>query len=258
MYILFILSIISGFVLFLVTKNNFNSENPNLEKQKLFKTINTVGLIVLLVLLLYKFSMFLRFFIVTGYDFYLPQQSRDIIEYLFAIVSAIMYIKSIKLSIKGKPKEKKESQNNSKYYISFKAITIIVCLLSTALDFVTFGILTNWNFSPEASLIIIPFCLAFSVLYTYLYFLPYLIAVRKQHKQKRAIYILNIFTSWTIIVWVVALVWANTETKETVIINQASSSVASSDEILNYKKLLDDGVITQEEFEAKKKQILGL
>ena len=29
-------------------------------------------------------------------------------------------------------------------------------------------------------------------------------------------------------------------------------------EIRNYKKLLDDGIITEEEFEAKKKQLLGL
>ena len=32
---------------------------------------------------------------------------------------------------------------------------------------------------------------------------------------------------------------------------------ATGDEILQYKELLDSGVITQEEFEAKKKQLLG-
>ena len=32
----------------------------------------------------------------------------------------------------------------------------------------------------------------------------------------------------------------------------------SADEIKKYKELLDDGIITQEEFDAKKKQILGL
>lgn len=34
--------------------------------------------------------------------------------------------------------------------------------------------------------------------------------------------------------------------------------LSGADEILKYKKLLDDGIITQEEFEAKKKQLLGL
>ncbi len=39
----------------------------------------------------------------------------------------------------------------------------------------------------------------------------------------------------------------------------ASQSVASeADEILKFKQLLDSGVISQEEFEAKKKQILGI
>jgi hypothetical protein len=36
------------------------------------------------------------------------------------------------------------------------------------------------------------------------------------------------------------------------------SSVSGADEILKYKSLLDSGIITQEEFEAKKKQLLGL
>ena len=34
--------------------------------------------------------------------------------------------------------------------------------------------------------------------------------------------------------------------------------LSSADEILKYKKLLDEGILTQEEFDAKKKQLLGL
>ena len=37
-----------------------------------------------------------------------------------------------------------------------------------------------------------------------------------------------------------------------------ASSVSNADEIRKYKKLLDDGIITHREFEAKKKQLLGL
>ena len=43
-----------------------------------------------------------------------------------------------------------------------------------------------------------------------------------------------------------------TETKTAV------TTVSEADELMKFKKLLDDGVITQEEFDAKKKQILGL
>ena len=33
---------------------------------------------------------------------------------------------------------------------------------------------------------------------------------------------------------------------------------SNADELKKYKELLDDGVITQDEFDAKKKQLLGL
>lgn len=36
------------------------------------------------------------------------------------------------------------------------------------------------------------------------------------------------------------------------------ASVSVADEIRNFKQLMDDGIITAEEFEAKKKQLLGL
>ena len=37
-----------------------------------------------------------------------------------------------------------------------------------------------------------------------------------------------------------------------------ASSISSADEIIKYKQLLDQGIITQEEFNEKKKQLLGL
>ena len=38
----------------------------------------------------------------------------------------------------------------------------------------------------------------------------------------------------------------------------AKAPTSSADELKKYKDLLDKGVITQEEFDAKKKQLLGL
>lgn len=37
-----------------------------------------------------------------------------------------------------------------------------------------------------------------------------------------------------------------------------NTGISEADEILKYKQLLDDGAITQEEYEAKKKQLLGI
>lgn len=48
----------------------------------------------------------------------------------------------------------------------------------------------------------------------------------------------------------------NAEKEETDSTNQIQLSVA--DEIKKFKELLDDGVITQEEFETKKTQLLNL
>ena len=39
---------------------------------------------------------------------------------------------------------------------------------------------------------------------------------------------------------------------------QPVKSISDADELTTYKSLLDDGVISQEEFDQKKKQILGL
>ena len=37
-----------------------------------------------------------------------------------------------------------------------------------------------------------------------------------------------------------------------------TEGVSEADEILKFKKLLDAGIITQEEFDLKKKQLLGI
>lgn len=37
-----------------------------------------------------------------------------------------------------------------------------------------------------------------------------------------------------------------------------AATTSNADEILKFKNLLDSGIITQEEFDAKKKQLLGL
>ena len=49
--------------------------------------------------------------------------------------------------------------------------------------------------------------------------------------------------------------------KVTDAINSVSTTETNQsyvDELLNYKKLLDSGIVSKEEFEAKKKQLLGL
>ena len=46
--------------------------------------------------------------------------------------------------------------------------------------------------------------------------------------------------------------------KNTVPVVNQVQTLSNADELRKYKQLLDDGIITQEEFDAKKKQLLGL
>lgn len=52
--------------------------------------------------------------------------------------------------------------------------------------------------------------LIISVVCLAIYFIPAGVAVNRQHHNRLAIIVLNIFLGWTLIGWVVALVWACT------------------------------------------------
>jgi len=41
-----------------------------------------------------------------------------------------------------------------------------------------------------------------------LYFLPMIMAIEKKQKNKTAIIVLNILLGWTLVGWVIALIWA--------------------------------------------------
>lgn len=44
-----------------------------------------------------------------------------------------------------------------------------------------------------------------------LYFIPTIIAFFRQHNNKLAIFLLNLFLGWTLLGWVIALVWSVTK-----------------------------------------------
>lgn len=57
---------------------------------------------------------------------------------------------------------------------------------------------------------------------------------------------------------IIALCLSNKKEQVPNITNVINTPTESSDEILKLKKLLDENIITQEEFDAKKKQLLGI
>lgn len=118
------------------------------------------------------------------------------------------------------------------------------------------------------------------------YFFPTLIALIRRKSNAGAIFILNFFLGWTFIGWIVSLVWAvsgNPQPTQVIINNSMtpekkstsvtlrpetpqqnrygnpSSSSTQQDKInqlRQLKELLDNGVLTQEEFNQQKAKIL--
>lgn len=47
------------------------------------------------------------------------------------------------------------------------------------------------------------------------YFLPAIVASYRRHRERLSIFMLNLFLGWSLIGWVLALVWACTSNRET-------------------------------------------
>ncbi|MDH5764916.1 MAG: SHOCT domain-containing protein [Gammaproteobacteria bacterium] len=84
-----------------------------------------------------------------------------------------------------------------------------------------------------------------------LIFLPTIIAIKKDHPYKIPIILINIFGSLVMgLGWFVALVWCFIEPSAT------SNTFAAASELEKLHELKEKGIITQQEFDARKKTIL--
>lgn len=115
----------------------------------------------------------------------------------------------------------------------------------------------------EMLIILIPFLA--------IYFLPTFIALGRKKSNQTAIILLNLFLGWTFVGWIVSLVWACTSNNnsQTIVVNNSypkedvtlQSPKKNLDDKLNnlqkLKDLLDSGVLSQEEFDQQKSQILS-
>ena len=101
------------------------------------------------------------------------------------------------------------------------------------------------------------FVLILLILGLLFYFIPALVAQNNNHSQTGAIFALNLFLGWTLLGWVIALVWAciKSEEKEVkTVITEVNNSIA--DEIKKLAELKEQGILSEEEFNTKKTQIL--
>jgi hypothetical protein len=130
---------------------------------------------------------------------------------------------------------------------------------------------------------IVGWFIAFVLLFPY--FLPTIIAILRRKANAGGIFVLNLLLGWTLIGWIGALVWAlSSDAQPTIIVNNPPVSApppppsshaytnvtvrkpaASTgniqqdkiDQLRQLKQLLDEGVLTEEEFNRQKASILG-
>jgi hypothetical protein len=87
-----------------------------------------------------------------------------------------------------------------------------------------------------------------------IYSLPAIVASNRGHKSAGAIIFLNMLLGWTLIGWVVAFVWSFTDSTQVIVNNQTTKS--ASDEIQKLAALKEQGLLTEDEFNKRKQQIL--
>ena len=94
-----------------------------------------------------------------------------------------------------------------------------------------------------------------------LYLLPAINAKSRKHPSTGAIFLLNLFLGWTVIGWLVALIWSATATSTHVTTAPIQNGITPSED--KYQKLerlgglKEKGLITAAEYESEKSKILG-
>lgn len=103
------------------------------------------------------------------------------------------------------------------------------------------------------------------------YFIPTIVNWHTEYKG--IVLLLNIFIAWTILGWALLIIvpmlmekgkterndMQNKQLEKLDAISKNTGNLGcEADDILKFKKLYDDGIITKEEYEAKKKQILKI
>lgn len=91
------------------------------------------------------------------------------------------------------------------------------------------------------------------------YFLPSFNAFSRKHPDRWPIFMLDLFLGWTLIGWVVSLVWSVSPITSPDMARVPSQSQPEDDKYQKLEKigsLMEKGLLTESEFEAEKAKIL--
>ena len=90
-----------------------------------------------------------------------------------------------------------------------------------------------------------------------IYFLPTIIAYKKEHKNKVIILLIDFLLGWTFLGWVGSLIWACIDTDGSTLSNVTRNIGGNKyEDLARLQKLKEDGTITETEFEIEKQKLL--
>lgn len=86
-----------------------------------------------------------------------------------------------------------------------------------------------------------------------IYCLPLMIAFYRGHEKYTTIFLLNLFLGWTMVVWVVCLIWALLGAPSR---RAESSSYSKYEDLERLSRLKSSGDLTEAEYQTEKSRLL--
>jgi uncharacterized membrane protein len=90
-----------------------------------------------------------------------------------------------------------------------------------------------------------------------IYFIPSISAYSNKKKSAGSVLVLNALLGWTLIGWVVALVWATKKDMVDLVGKEHKNTTSATEQLEKLAELKRKGVITETEFEKQKQKILA-
>ena len=153
---------------------------------------------------------------------------------------------------------KKVQENIIKPFPGYFKIVVIIQYIAFVIGFVIFqyiSYLRRLEYFPDVEFrfaigwLLLP--AVYNLLFSGIYYIPYIVAHFRSHSNTTAIFILNLLAGWTVLAWIGALIWEFIKPQPKVIVDSSDA-----DALKKFKELYDSGAITEEEYLSKKQSIL--
>ncbi len=89
----------------------------------------------------------------------------------------------------------------------------------------------------------------------FFYFIPALVG--RNHRQASSITLLNLLLGWTLVGWIVALVWAASKSTPPPVPVVAAPGFSVADELMKLQRLHESGALSAAELQAQRAKVLA-